>query len=206
LYRAYQQNPEAVQRWLQEEYPAIRRQAELEGALIYFGDEAAMRSDFHRGTTWAPVGQTPVVKATGDRFSLNLISAISAQGLMRFMTIDGLNGEKFVEFLRRLLHNSRRPIFLIVDGHPAHQAATVKRFLASSQGRLRLFYLPSYSPELNPEESVWRHLKTHNLGRARITGPDDLKRQALIVLRRLQRTPALVRASFQAPILRYAQA
>ena len=136
LYRAYQQNPEAVQRWLQDEYPAIRRQAELEGALIYFGDEAAMRSDFHRGTTWAPVGQTPVVKATGDRFSLNLISAISAQGLMRFMTIEGkLNGEKFVEFLRRLLHNSQRPIFLIVDGHPAHRAAVVKRFLASSQGR-----------------------------------------------------------------------
>ena len=207
LYRAYQQNPEAVQRWLQDEYPAIRRQAELEGALIYFGDEAAMRSDFHRGTTWAPVGQTPVVKTTGARFSLNLISAISAQGLMRFMTVEGkLNGEKFVEFLGRLLHNSRRPIFLIVDGHPAHRAAVVKRFVASSQGRLRLFYLPSYSPELNPDESVWRHLKTHNLGRVRITGPDDLKRQALMVLRRLQKTPTLVRAFFQAPTLRYALA
>ena len=129
-----------------EEYPAIKRQAELEGALIYFGDEAAMRSDFHRGTTWAPVGQTPVVKATGDRFSLNLISAISAQGLMRFMTIEGrLNGEKFVEFLRRQLHNSRRPIFLIVDGHPAHRAAVVKRFLKSCRGRLRLLFLPSRS-------------------------------------------------------------
>jgi transposase len=111
-----------------------------------------MRSDFHRGTTWAPVGQTPVVKTTGARFSLNLISAISAQGLMRFMTVEGkLNGEKFVEFLGRLLHNSQRPIFLIVDGHPAHRAAVVKRFVESSQGRLRLFYLPSYSPELNPD-------------------------------------------------------
>lgn len=127
--------------------------------------------------------------------SFNLISAVSAQGLMRFMTAEGkLNGEKFVEFLGRLLHNSQRPIFLIVDGHPAHRAAVVKRFVASSQGRLRLFFLSSYSPELDPDESVWRHLKTHNLGRARITGPDDLKRQALIVLRRLQNTPALVRA------------
>jgi len=97
------------------------------------------------------VGQTPVVKATGDRFSLNLISAISAQGLMRFMTVEGkLIGEKFVDFLRRLLHNSQRLIFLIVDGHPAHRAAAVKRFLASSQGRLRLFYLPSCSPEGTP--------------------------------------------------------
>jgi transposase len=207
LYRAYQQNPEAVQRWLEEEYPAIRRLAEAEGALIYFADEAGMRSDFHRGTTWAPVGQTPVVKTTGARFSLNLISAISAQGLIRFMTVEGkLNGEKFVEFLDRLLHNSRRPIFLIVDGHPAHRAAVVKRFVESSQGRLRLFYLPSYSPELNPDESVWRHLKTHNLGRARITGPDDLKRQALIVLRRLQKTPALVKAFFKGPTVRYALA
>jgi len=207
LYRAYQQSPEAVQRWLDEEYPAIRELAGREGATIYFGDEAGIRSDFHRGTTWALVGRTPVVETTGARFSLNLISAISAQGRFRFMTVEGkLNADKFIDFLHRLLHNSERPIFLIVDGHPTHRALKVKQFVAATEGRLRLFVLPSYSPELNPDELVWRHLKTHNLGRARISGPAAMKHMVLTVLHRLQKTPALIRAFFRAPKLRYAAA
>lgn len=207
LYRAYQQSPEAVQRWLDDEYPAIRQLAVQEGAVIYFGDESGIRSDFHRGTTWAPVGKTPVVETTGARFSLNLISAISAQGLFRFMTVAGkLNADQFIEFLRRLLHNRERPIFLIVDGHPTHRAVKVKQFVASTGGRLRLFVLPSYSPELNPDESVWRHLKTHNLGRTALAGPAELKRKVLMVLRRLQKSPDLIKAFFKAPKLRYAEA
>ncbi|MDQ6771983.1 MAG: transposase [Candidatus Dormibacteraeota bacterium] len=99
------------------------------------------------------------------------------------MTVEGrLNAAKFIEFLKRLLHNSPEPIFLIVDEHPAQRAASVKQFVATSQGRLRLFYLPGYAPELNPDESVWRYVKTHNLGRARVSGPDDLKLQALASL------------------------
>lgn len=207
LYRAYQQNPEAVRRWLDEDYPAIRRLAEQEGAVIYFGDESGLRSDFHRGTTWAPVGKTPVVETTGARFSLNLISAVSAQGLFRFMTVEGkLNADKFIEFLRRLLENSERPIYLIVDGHPTHRAAKVHKFVEETKGRLRLYVLPSYSPELNPDEAVWRHLKTHNLGRMKVAGPVQMKRMVLAVLRRLQKSPRLIRAFFQAPSLRYAVA
>ena len=84
LHRAYQQDPEAVQRWKKEAYPAIRAEAEAAGATVYFADEAGIRSDYHAGTTWSPVGQTPVVKNTGNRFSVNMISAVSAKGALRF--------------------------------------------------------------------------------------------------------------------------
>src|SRR6266540_3108882 len=103
LYRAYQQNPEAVQRWKSEEYPAIRAQAEAEGATVFFADEAGIRSDYHAGTTWAPVGETPVVKATGARFSVNMISAVTATGTLRFSVYDEtFTATLFIDFCKRL--------------------------------------------------------------------------------------------------------
>jgi transposase len=155
LYRAYQQNPEAVTRWKAEIYPAIRTQAQQVGATIYFADEAGVRSDYHAGTTWAPVGLTPVVAATGDRFGVNLISAVTARGKLRFAAYEGsLNGPVFIDFCRRLLHDTPGPVFLVLDGHPVHRSNAVKQFAASTGGRLRLFFLPGYSPELNPGEWV----------------------------------------------------
>ena len=157
LYRAYQQNPEAVERWKSEEYPAIRAQAEAEGATIYFADEAGIRSDHHAGTTWAPVGETPVVKATGARFSVNMVSAVTAKGALRFAVYDqSFTTKTFIDFAKRLLHDTDGPVYLIVDGHPTHRAKAVKEFVASTRGRLKLFLLPGYSPELNPDEWVWR--------------------------------------------------
>jgi transposase len=91
LAKAYQQNPQEVEKWLQEEYPKIRQMAKKQGATIYFGDEASVRSDYHSGTTWAPIGQTPVVKSTGARFSINLLSAISPKGDLRFLSAPGEN-------------------------------------------------------------------------------------------------------------------
>jgi transposase len=153
LYRASQQNPEAVARWKAEEYPAIREQAAKVGATIYFADEAGVRSDYHAGTTWAPVGRTPVVVTTGDRFGVNLISAVTAKGKLRFAAYDGnLNGTVFLDFCRRLLHNSPGPVFLILDGHPVHRSKAVRQFAAATGDRLRLFFLPGYAPELNPDE------------------------------------------------------
>jgi transposase len=205
LRRAYQQDKERVECWLTEEYPAIRGMARREGATIYFGDEAGVRSDYHSGTTWAPVGQTPVVECTGARFSLNLISAISPKGELRFMTVKGtVNGSKFVEFLKRLIHNATRPIYLIVDGHPAHRAKVVKEYLLSTDGRVRLFFLPPYSPELNPDELVWNHIKNHKLGRTAVKGPDDLKEKVTSFLRSLQRMPEKIRGFFREPNVRYA--
>lgn len=205
LFRAYQQDPEAVKTWLEEQYPAIQKLARQENATIYFADEAGIRSDYHSGTTWAPRGKTPVVRTTGKRFGLNMLSAISAKGLFRFMVVEGrVNGQVFVEFLKRLLHHQERPVFLIVDNHPTHRAKVVTQFVASTEGRLRLFYLPPYSPELNPDESVWRHVKHHNLGQQIVTSKAHLKQLVISCLRSLQRMPRLVRGFYYAPSLRYA--
>ena len=130
LRRAYEQNPELVEHWLAEDYPKIQALAKKERATLYFSDEAGVRSDFHSGTTWAPKGQTPIVEATGQRYGMNIISAISPRGEMRFMTVEGrMNAGKFIEFLKRLLHNAERPVFLIVDGHPSHRARKVFEFV-----------------------------------------------------------------------------
>ena len=169
LYRAYQQNPEAVERWKQEQFPAIRTQAKAEGATIYFADEAGIRSDYHAGTTWAPIGRTPIVRTTGARFSLNMLSAVSAQGALRFMIHEGtVNAAVFIDFCRRLLRDADGPVYLVVDGHPAHRARATTEFVASTEGRLRLFLLPGYSPELNPDEWVWKNVKVrHEAPRSR---------------------------------------
>lgn len=205
LRKAYQQDSEAVERWTKEEYPQIKALAKAEGAQIFFGDEASVRSDFHSGTTWAPVGQTPVVEATGARFSVNLISAVSAQGALRFMTIDGrLNAERFIDFLKRLLHNATRPIFLIVDQHSVHKSRKVREFVEATEGALRLFFLPSYSPELNPDEQVWNNLKNHRIGRSLIKSSEQLRERVLSCLRSLQRMPSKVSAFFRLPTTRYA--
>ena len=204
LRRAYEQDPEGVQKWMDEEYPKIRALAKKERASVYFGDEAGVRSDFHSGTTWAIKGQTPVVPATGQRFGLNLISAVSPRGEMRFMIVNGrMNAGRFIEFLDRLTHNQPGPVFLIVDGHPSHRARKVSEYVRGKKGKLRLFFLPAYSPELNPDELVWNHLKNNGVGKRIIRTRDELKRVVLAHLRSLQKTPALIRSFFLQPELKY---
>jgi transposase len=204
LWRAYQQNPDAVEVWKTETFPTIRAQAKTEGATIFFLDEAGLRSDHHAGTTWAPVGQTPVVATTGARHTINLISAVTAQGALRFAAFEGgFNAERFIEFCQRLLHDAPGPVYLVVDGHPAHRAKATTEFVAATSGRLHLFFLPGYSPELNPDEWVWKNVKHDRVGRAGITSATDLKAKATNALRRLQRLPQLVRAFFADPHLRY---
>jgi transposase len=206
LWRAYQQNPEAVKRWLETDYPAIRRQAKREGAQIFFADEAGVRSDFHSGTTWGRRGQTPVVCSTDARFGANLISAISAQGQLRFMLTKGrVTAAVFIEFLKRLMINAAAPIFVIVAGHPTHRAKSVARFVAAQAGALVLFHLPPYSPELNPDGMVWNDLKSHGTGRRLITSPTQLRQMIIPHMRQLQKLPALVRSFFHAPTTRYAR-
>lgn len=205
LWRAYQQDPATVERWLREEFPRIRALAKAHRATIWFGDEAGVRSTAHAGTTWAPRGRTPIVSTTGARFGLNLISAVSRRGELRFMGVKGrVNAEVFITFLKRLLVGMRRPVFLIVDGHPTHKAAKVRRFLETVGDRLRLFFLPPYSPELNPDEHVWNDLKNNGIGRKVITGPDQMKHEVISHLRFLQKSPELVRSFFLAPSTAYA--
>jgi transposase len=184
--------------------PAIRAAAEAAGAVIYFADEAGIRSDYHAGTTWSPAGQTPVVKNTGARYSVNMISVVSAQGALRFAVYEGsTNAATFIDFCKRLLHDAPGPVYLIVDGHPAHRATATKEFAASTQGRLKLFFLPGYSPELNPDEWVWKNVKHDRIGKTGVISKQDLKSKAVGALRRLQKRPGLVRAFFADPHLRY---
>ncbi len=205
LWRAYQQDPKMVEKWLKEEYPRIRQEALRCRAEIYFADEAGVRSDFHAGTTWGIKGKTPIVSSTGARFSLNMISAINPRGQIRFMVVKGSVGAAvFVQFLKRLLHGSRKTIFVIVDGHPSHRAKLVKKFVASVSHRLRLFSLPPYSPELNPDEYVWNDLKNQAIGKMAVSSPAQLKKAVVSHLRFLQKRPDLIRSFFQAPTTKYA--
>lgn len=153
LYRAYQQDPEAVRRWTEQEFPAIREQARFEGAELFFGDEAGVRTDCHSGTTWAPVGRTPVVEVTGERGGVNMISAVSPAGVLKFDVVVGrVDTTVFVEFLTKLMHDAPGPVYLILDNLPVHKAKIVNEYVASLNSRLKLFFLPSYAPELNPDE------------------------------------------------------
>jgi len=205
LWRAYQQDGSRVEQWLKREYPRIRALAKREKAQIYFEDESGVRSDFHSGGTWAARGQTPIVRVTGQRFSLNMISAISPRGALRFMVVKGGVGARvFISFLKRLMHGQRPPVFLIVDGHPAHRAKLVKAYVESLEGKLRLYFLPPYSPELNPDELVWNDVKNNAVGRSRLDGSNDLHRAVVSRLRFLQQRPDRVRSFFRAPETRYA--
>ena len=205
LWRAYQQNPEAVEKWLNEEYPRIKELAKTTKAKIYFGDEAGIRSDHHAGTTWGVKGKTPVVTSTGSRFGLNMISAVSAQGEFRFMVVKGrVNSLQFLEFVKRLVHNADRPVFLIVDGNPFHRAKTVKTFAEAHKDRFRLFHLPPYSPELNPDERVWNDVKNNAVGKKSMESPDQLHKNVISFFRQLQCSPSRVRSYFANETTRYA--
>jgi len=204
LWRAYQQNPDAVERWKREEFPTLREQAKIDGATIFFADEAGIRSDYHAGTTWAPVGKTPVVRTTGARHSVNMLSAVTTKGALRFMVHDGtVNSTVFIEFCKRLLSSSDTPVYLVLDGHPAHRSTATRDFAASTDGRLRLVFLPGYSPELNPDEWVWRNIKADRVGRIGVTSKTDLITKVTSALHRLQKLPGIVRGFFGDPNLAY---
>ena len=192
LHRALERDAALVQQWLKQEYPKIKALARREKADIYFGDAAHMRSDHHAGRTWGKKGETPVVLSTGARYRVSLISAVTSRGYMRFMIKKkgGVNADVFIAFLRRLMIGSKNRIFLIVDRGPAHIAKKTKAFIASLGGQLRLFYLPPYSPDTNPDELVWKHLKADTVGRTSITSLDDFNAKVRSSMLALQRSPA----------------
>ena len=205
LYKAIQKNESLVKEWLKKVFPQIKRRAGVEGADIYFGDAAHIRSDHHAGKTWGLRGQTPVVRSSGARFGFSLISAITSRGNMRFMVKEGsVNSEVFIEFLKRLISGSKKKIFLIVDGGPSHVSKMTKAFVAEVSKKLELFYLPPYSPELNPDELVWNHLKNHTVGRSTVTDKNQFKKQVTGSMRSLQKNPEKIKSFFGKDTLKYA--
>jgi transposase len=208
MYRAEQADPAAVARWKAVEYPQIAAEAKAAGGTVFFVDEAGVRSDYHAGTTWAPVGATPTVSATGTRFGLNMISAISTQGALRFAVFTGtFTAAGFIDFLQRLrydaAHTGQGPVFVIVDGHPVHRARVVADYVASTEGALRLYRLPAYSPQLNPDEWVWNNVKADGVAPAAAKGLEQMKAVVVARLRRLQRLPHVARGFFADPELAY---
>lgn len=206
LHRARERDEALVQQWLKNDYPKIKQMAQKQGAEIYFGDAAHIRSDHHAGRTWGRRGETPIVETTGARHRMSLISAISSRGHMRFMIKEqgGVNADVFIEFLKRLLAGAERVIFLIVDRGPAHIAKKTRTFVESLNGSLRLFYLPPYSPDRNPDELVWKHLKADTVGRMAVTSKDDFKAKVRSSMRQLQNNPEKISSFYQKPSLRYA--
>jgi transposase len=205
VWAAYQQKPEAVQKWLKTEYPKIRAKAKKEKGEIYFADEAGVRSDFHAGTTWAAKGKTPVIQTTGARFSFNVISAVNAQGEFRFMVVKGsVNSKVFCGFIKRLTTGTSKKVFLIVDGHPTHKSVAVRELLETLKKKIELHFLPPYSPELNPDERVWSDLKNNGVGRLVTTTPEQMKRNIISFLRFIQKTPQRVMSYFTDKHVAYA--
>lgn len=204
--RASQQKQPLVVDWMAKDFPEIKKMALEAGADIFFGDEASVRSDYHSGTTWAPRGKTPVVVTTGARFKVNVISAISPKGELRFMaTENNVNGIVFCEFLSCLLADATAPVFLIVDNHPVHRSEKVQKFVAETKGKLRLFHLPPYSPELNPDELVWNYLKNHHTGRMSHGGKKEFNERVITIMQSLQQLKDKVKSFFRHPIIKYTE-
>ena len=195
-------------RWLAEEFPAIRAQAKREGGVVLWLDEMGVRSDAAAGRSWAPIGQTPVIKRTGKRFGVNMLSAISNAGRLRFRLFTGsFNGPVFIDFLGRLLRDcGGRKVHLIVDGHPVHHAKLVSAWVGRHAERIELHFLPGYSPELNPVELLNHDVKANAAGRRRPRSAGELRKELQGYLRRRQRQPAVLVRFFEHPTTRYAAA
>lgn len=203
--RAYEQNPRAVKRWLQNEYPAIRAQAKREKAVIHWGDEMGLRSDYQAGRSYSRRGQTPVVPGTGKRFSCNVLSSITNRGRLAFLVFRGkFSADVMIKFLRRLIRNSTQKVFLIVDSHPVHRSAKVMHWAERHAHQLRLFHLPTYSPELNPDELLNQDVKVNAVGRSRPRDLAEMEAHVRSYLRRTQGRPAIVRSYFEERHVKYA--
>jgi len=204
LRRAYQRDPKAIDHWIQHEYPRLRSRAKTQGAEIFFLDEAGIRSDVPPGRTWAPKGKTPVVSTPGQRQSVNAISAVNARGAFWFKVYRGsFNQHRFVEFLKQFMRGRRTSVFLVVDGHPSHRGRKVAEYVQASQGRLELHFLPGYAPDLNPDEFVWNHVKTHGISKNPLRENESLFERVQADLEHINRFPSLVRSFFRAPSVAY---
>jgi transposase len=205
IRRAYEQDPQKVAQWLEQDYPAIAARARTEDAVVLWLDQTGIRSDAATARTWAPKGQTPVVGKTGKRFSVNAMCAISNTGQLYFTVYTGsFNASVFIPFLDRLVTHLDRKVHLIVDGHPVHRRKSVAQWVADHGEAIEMHFLPGYSPELNPDEILNADLKR---AVAATTAPKtitELERAIRSVLHRRQKQPNRIRSYFGKPEVRYA--
>ena len=204
LRRAYERDPVAIERWTASEFPRLRARAKRDGAKIFFLDEAGVRSDQVLGRTWGLRGQTPEVATSGRRQSVSAISAVNARGEFWYeIYTERLNAVRFVELLKHFMRGRRTPVFLVLDGHPAHIANVVAEYVQRLVGRLELHFLPGYAPELNPDEFVWNHLKRQGVSKTPLRRDESLRNRVQSDLERIQSRPPLIRSFFHAPSVAY---
>lgn len=204
IRKAFEQKPEQVKQWLDKEYPTIKKRAAKEKGTIYFGDETGMRSDHQAGKSYAPKGETPVVRSTGQRFSLNMISAISNKGHLQFMLIDRFNGDVFIDFLARMIRYSREKIFFVTDGHPAHKTKKLNVWLAENKERIEVFFIPPYSPELNAQEYLNQDVKTNVIGKKRPINKAEMRINVEDFMNQRKNNKKQVQKYFHVSHVRYA--
>jgi len=205
LRKAYKQNPKAVKEWLNKEYPTIFKRSKKEKAEIHWGDETGLCNDSYHGRSYSPRGKTPAIKLHPRCKRVNLISSITNQGKVRFMIYkERMNSQTMIEFLKRLIKDSKRKVFLILDNLKVHHSHIVKDWVKEHSEIIELFFLPSYSPELNPDEYLNCDLKigVHSGTPARTK--EQLNKKALSHLRKLQKLPGRVRNYFKHPKISYA--
>lgn len=204
LRRAYERDPVAVERWTNEEFPKIRHRAKKRRAEIFFVDETGVRSDAALGSTWAPKGKTPIVQTSGQRQAINAISAVTSRGAFWYDVYSGsLNATAFVELLGRFMHRRKKPVILILDSHPAHIAKMVAAFVQSQEGRLEMFFLPGYAPDLNPDEFVWNYIKRNGTSKEPLRKNESLKQRVHRDLAAVKNNPKLVRSFFKEKTVAY---
>jgi transposase len=204
LRRAYERDPVAIEHWKTTVFPRLRARAKRVGATIFFLDEAGVRSDQVLGRTWGLRGQTPEVPTSGRRQSVSAISAVNARGAFWYeIYTDRLNATRFVQLLTHFRRGRKRPVFLVLDGHPAHGATVVAQYVQRLAGRLELHFLPGYAPELNPDEFVWNHLKRQGVSKTPLRRDESLRRRVQSDLASIQSRPSLVRSFFHAPSVAY---
>jgi transposase len=205
IKRALERQDAAIQAWLTAHYPKIVVRAKAEGAAIHWGDETGISNQPVYGRSFAPKGQTPVLRRPAKRHTLSMISAVTNRGTLRFMLYEGaLNTDRFIAFLRRLIKDAGQKVFLIVDNLKVHKAGKVQAWVTAHRARIELFFLPAYAPEHNPDEFLPSDLKRSLGRRPAARDKAGLERRLRGYLRRLQRQPERVRAFFQAPTTRYA--
>lgn len=203
--RAYERCDKKVKKWIDEEYPALAQRAKEEGGEIHWGDETGICSEDQVGRGYAPKGKTPVRKHPGKRERVNMISTVTNQGKVRFMFYDGpMNADRLIVFLRRLIRATSKKIFLVLDNLRVHHAKKVRAWLKKRAEQIEIHYLPSYSPDLNPDEYLNCDLKGELSRRPSSKRKGALKQEAQTQMRKLAKNPERVKSYFKSEKLRHA--
>ena len=204
-YHPCEQDPDEVARFLSDKFQRIQKLANKIGADIGFEDEAGVDLRDHSGRTWGKRGEPPQIEVTGKRGRYNVLSVVTAQGTLDYEVTDkSIDSQAYIEFLKQLLQGRDHPFILIADRAPFHHSKGVRLFVRQHRRQLRIYFLPSYSPELNPDEHVWEEIKDKQLGRQTVRSKLDLKKKLHSVLKSLQENTDRIKSFFLLPETKYA--